>query len=118
MPLHPDTKLFKMKNIKPNIYYPQLCEFFQRVENQYCMPIVIAAHPKAVEYKEKKFFEGREILFNRTAELCQNAHFVLAHDSTSVNYPIAFSKKIHFIASKNIKSGIIEYYKFCKLFRL
>jgi hypothetical protein len=70
------------------------------------MPIVIAAHPKALRYKTEDFFGDRKVVFDKTANLAGNAHFVIAHDSTSINYPVAFGKKIHFISSKNIRDGI------------
>jgi hypothetical protein len=106
LPLHPDTKLFNIKNIKPEDYYPELCSFFDRVEQQFNMPIVIAAHPKALRYKTEDFFGDRKVVFDKTANLAGKAHFVIAHDSTSINYPVAFGKKIHFISSKNIRDGI------------
>ncbi|WP_264531340.1 hypothetical protein [Flavobacterium sp. N502540] len=106
LPLHPDTVLFNIKNIKEEDYYPQLNDYFDRVEKQFNLPVVIAAHPKAIRYKTEDFFNGRKVVFHETVELTKNAAFVIAHDSTSINYPIAFNKKIHFITSKNILNGI------------
>ena len=106
LPLHPDTVLFDIKNVKADDYYPELNCYFDRVEKQYGLPVVIAAHPKAIRYKTEDFFNGRKVIFNETARLTKNAFFVLAHDSTSINYPIAFGKKLHFITSKNILKGI------------
>lgn len=106
LPLHPDAKLFNIKNVKPEKYYPELCDYFDRVEKQFNMPVIIAAHPKALRYKTEDFFKGRKVLFDKTVNLTGNSHFVLAHDSTSINYPVAFGKKIHFISSINIRDGI------------
>ncbi|MGL2988125.1 hypothetical protein ACSVH5_11070 [Flavobacterium sp. RSSA_27] len=106
LPLHPDTVLFNIKNVKVEDYYPELNSYFDRVEKQYGLPVVIAAHPKAIRYKTEDFFNGRKVVFNETAQLTNNAFFVLAHDSTSINYPIASGKKLHFITSKNILNGI------------
>lgn len=108
LPLHPDTFLLGIKNVSPNDYYPELNKYFDFVEKKYKLPVIIAAHPKALEYHNKNFFDGRQVLFNQTAELTKDALFVLAHDSTSVNYPIYFNKKIHFITSKNIMNDIAE----------
>ena len=108
LPLHPDTILLGIKTIKENDYYPELNKYFDFVEKKYNLPIVIAAHPKALKYHKKNYFNGRKVLFNKTAELTKDALFVLAHDSTSVNYPIYFNKKIHFITSKNIMNDIAE----------
>lgn len=106
LPLHPDTDLFKIKNVKPENYYPDLNGYFDRVEKQFGLPVVIAAHPKALRYKTEDFFNGRKVVFNKTAELTKQSEFVMAHDSTSINYPIIFGKKIHFLTSNNIENGI------------
>jgi len=106
LPLHPDTVLFDIKNIKPEHYYPELCAFFNRVEQQFNMPIIIAAHPKALQYKKQDYFEGRKVIFDKTAVLSKFANFVLAHDTTSINYPITFGTKLHFISSDAIEKEI------------
>ncbi len=106
LPLHPDTVLFNIKNVKAEDYYPELNNYFNRVEKQFGLPVVVAAHPKAIRYKTEDFFNGRKVVFNQTAQLTKEAFFVLAHDTTSINYPIAFGKKIHFITSTNILNGI------------
>lgn len=106
LPFHPDTMIMGIKNILPEEYYPQLNRFFDRVEKQFAMPIVIAAHPKALKYKENNYFHGRQVYFGQSAGLSRDAHFVLAHDSTSINYPIAFGVKLHLLTSHNIEQGI------------
>lgn len=103
LPLHPDTKLLSLDAIKPEEYYPLLNAYFDRVEKQFGMPVVIAAHPKALRYKEENFFGGRSVYFDSSAILCRGADFVIAHASTSVNYPVVFGKKLHFITSKSIE---------------
>lgn len=102
LPLHPDAELLKMNIISPEEYYPQLNAYFDRIEEQFGMPVVIAAHPKALRYKEEDFFNGRTVHFGKSAMLSKDAYFVLAHDSTSINYPVAFGKRLHFITSDNL----------------
>ena len=106
LPFHPDTSLFNIKNVKPQDYYPELNDYFTKVEEQFNMPVVIAAHPKAISYKEENFFDNRQVYFGKTAELSKYAHFVIAHDTTSINYPVAFNKKLHLITSNNIEDCI------------
>ena len=106
LPLHPDTLLFKIKNVTVNQYYPELNKYFDLVEKQYGMPVVIAAHPKAIRYKNEDFFNGRKVFFDKTSQLTEHAHFVLAHDTTSINYAVSFNKKLHFITSSNIFHNI------------
>ena len=111
LPLHPDTVLFDEKNIKPEDYYPELNDYFNRVEKQFGVPVVIAAHPKAIRYLSEDFFNGRKVFFNQTAQLTKDALFVLAHDTTSINYPIAFGKKLHFITSRNIMNNMVQIHR-------
>lgn len=106
LPLHPDVELLKMNIITPEEYYPQLNAYFDRVEKQFGMPVVIAAHPKALRYKEEDFFCGREVYFGKSALLSKDAHFIIAHDTTSINYPVAFGKRLHLITSDNIANGV------------
>lgn len=106
LPLHPDTKLFKINNVKPHEYYPELNLFFDFIEKKYGLPIVIAAHPKAELYKQKNYFNGREVYFDCTSILTKFSTFVIAHDSTSINLPVSFKKYILFITSNNIKRSI------------
>jgi hypothetical protein len=106
LPLHPDTQLFNIHNVKPEDYYPQLNLFFDHIEKLYNLPVVIAAHPKAELYKKTNFFNGRKVLFNASAVLTKFSSLVIAHDSTSINLPISFRKNIMFITSNNIKQNI------------
>lgn len=111
LPLHPDTLLFGIKNVSPEQYYPELNAYFDHVEKQFNMPVIISAHPKAIRYKTEDFFNGRSVYFNKTLELTKYADFVLAHDTTSINYPIIFEKKLHFITSEKICKEINEVHK-------
>ncbi|MGJ1317226.1 hypothetical protein ACR776_01570 [Sphingobacterium spiritivorum] len=106
LPLHPDTILFKIKNIPEEIYYKELNSFFNFVEQKTGLPIIIAAHPKAEKYKTKNFFEDRKVLFNKTVSLTKFAKYVIAHDSTSINFAISFRKPILFLSSENINKYI------------
>lgn len=103
LPLHPDMALFGNKSISCSDYYIELNRFFDRIEQQFSMPVVVAAHPKALRYKEEDFFNGRQIYFGKTAELSHYAHFVLAHDSTAINYPVSFGVRLHLITTRNIE---------------
>lgn len=102
LPLHPDVELLKMNIVTPEEYYPQLNAYFDRIEKQFGMPVIIAAHPKALRYKKENFFNGRSVYFGKSAMLSKDAYLVLAHDSTSINYPVAFGKRLHFITSDNL----------------
>lgn len=106
LPLHPDTALFGLEIISPEEYYPALNAYFDRIETQFGQPVVVAAHPKAARYKETDYFQGRRVEFGLTGELVRDARFVLAHDSTSIAYAIAFGRPLHLITSRAIERGM------------
>lgn len=103
LPLHPDAKLFKIQTIAPEVYYREINTYFSRLEAQYGMSVVIAAHPKALKYKECNYFCGRHVEFGRSAELVRGAEFVLAHNSTSIAFAVAFRKRLHLLTSHTLE---------------
>lgn len=106
LPFHPDLYLLGMNTISFEKYYEQLNKYFDKVELTFGKPIVIAAHPKALKYKEKNYFNGRKVYFGKTSQLTKNADFVIAHMSTSISYSILYGKKLHFITSQDIKNKL------------
>lgn len=106
LPLHPDTALFGLETISPEEYYPALNAYFDRIEALFGRPVVVAAHPKAVRYKETDYFRGRRVEFGLTGRLVRDAKFVLAHASTSISYAIAFGRPLHLITSRAIERGM------------
>lgn len=102
LPLHQDLELTGMKSINARLYYDALNHTFNILEKRYGVKVVIAAHPKAVRYKTENFFEGRDVIWGRTAELCHGCEFVLAHDSTSINYAVLCQKPIISLISDDI----------------
>lgn len=103
MPLHPDISICGIKAIDANIYYKEINNFFDKVEKITNLKVVIAAHPKALIYKEYNYFGGREIIFYKTAELVRDSELVLAHDSTAIGYVVAFNKPMLSLTSDNIE---------------
>jgi len=103
LPLHQDLEIAGMQAISSDLYYSSLNRTFSFIESKYDVKVVVAAHPKAIRYKEEDFFEGRELFWGKTAELCQNCEFVLAHDSTSVNYAVMYHKPIISLVSDDIE---------------
>lgn len=106
LPLHPDTVLFKIKNTDPDKYYAELNAYFDRIEAKFGLPVVVAAHPKAIQYKEVNYFYGRRVEFGLTGLLVRDARFVLAHNSTAISYVIAFGRPLHLITSHMIEQKL------------
>lgn len=89
---------------KPNAidkreYLTSMNSFLKRVEEQFSMPVVVAAHPKS-GYQEGDF-EGRPIILYKTAELLKYAEIVLAHYSTSLIELVLEKKKVIFMYSED-----------------
>ena len=103
LPLHQDLEIAGMQPISPELYYDSLNKTFSYLESKYGVKVVVAAHPKAIRYKEEDFFDGRKLFWGKTAELCRDCEFVLAHDSTSVNYAVMNHKPIISLISDDIE---------------
>ena len=116
LPLHPDIQICNIKPMDPDIYYNELNDFFDKIESEYELKIIIAAHPKALIYKEKDFFRGREVVFGQTAELIRDAIIVLCHDSTSIGYAVYFLKPIISLVSSSLEIGQKESFDSIKKF--
>lgn len=110
-PFHPDVLLFYGKSkMDSGLYFKQLNDTFNVIEKKYSMPVVIAAHPKAIKYREKDFFYGRAVFFGKTADLVRECKFVLSHDSTALNYAIFNMKPIVLLKSELIRETLPNNY--------
>lgn len=101
-PLHPDTLYFNKENVeelnKSVIPYREaICNFFEIVEREYHLKVIIAAHPKS-DYSPD-VFGGRAIYKYKTPELIRNCEFVIFHASTSISYAIIFNKPLLMITT-------------------
>lgn len=99
IPYHPDFILSGKKTIDPNTYYESLNRTLDVIEKMHNTKIVIAAHPKATNYREINPFNSRTIVYDKTPELVSNSQFVLAHYSTSVNFAIMYNKPLIYLIS-------------------
>ena len=90
----------------PNIYFPELCAFFRKIESRWDVEVIIAKHPRGGnEYEHKDYFEGRRTMSHRTPELVANSQFVILHSSLSFNYAVLFKKPAIFIITEQLKTG-------------
>lgn len=114
LPLHPDFKLLQMPTIEAESYYENLNRFFREIEQQNDISVVIAAHPKALKYHEKNYFEGRPVIFGETGRLVRDCQFVLAHGSTSCGFAVLFDKPITILSSESIAREMPWYHQIYK----
>lgn len=97
LPFHPDFCISGVSSIPSTPYYKILNSTLSRIEKALSMKVVIAAHPKAVKYKEHNYFEGRTVFWGETQSLIRNAQLVLAHSSTAIYQAIMAHKPIYLL---------------------
>ncbi|WP_321504094.1 hypothetical protein [uncultured Methanoregula sp.] len=97
VPLHPDYEYLNLKApIGIEEYCSNLCNFFNYLENNYHVRIIIAAHPRSNYDESKDYFKGRPVTKGETARLIAESSFVVAHASGSMNFAVLFRKPILF----------------------
>ena len=95
----------------PDRYYPSLCRFFTRLEEQLKCRVVIAAHPRVPDIaRYSVFFEGREVLPGDTAGLIQQSDLVIVHASTATNFAVLFNKPVLFITTNELNNSNVKPY--------
>lgn len=104
---HPDVVLLGRKHIDSEAYFKEVNDFFEKIENQYGLEVIIAAHPSS-NYN-RKVFNGREIIKGKTAELVRDSKLVLSSITTSISFPILFNKPIVFFYNNDM---VINYSSF------
>jgi hypothetical protein len=91
LPFHPDFDRLRSKTLLADEYFRKLNDFFDKIEQQLEMDVIIAAHPKSsytTEFKNRMIFKGR------SSELVKESSLVLAHHSGAINYAILSKSKL------------------------
>lgn len=97
-PLHTDLDYLGISSpVGADEYYAKLCTFFDHLEKNFNMRIIIAAHPRSAYPESTNFFGGRQMIKGQTVRLVHESSFVLAHDSTSINFAVLFRKPLLFL---------------------
>ena len=86
-------------------YFSELNKVFTLIEKKYDIKVLIAGHPKVDIDDYNKYYLGRKVFFNKTAELIYSSSFVLMHYSTSLNYAILCEKQIYFLTNSMLKNN-------------
>lgn len=73
-------------------YFKKLRYLFEKMEEHYHMPVIVAGHPHAVY--DQDMYDNREFYFGKTAELVKNAEFVMMNISTSLSFTLLWNKRI------------------------
>lgn len=101
LPHHPDFAITGSKTISPDSYYESMNRFFTKIESVSGMPVVVAAHPKAVY--DSNPFDGRLVIFNETNALIKRSSLVLAHASTAISFVVFHEKPLMLICNDQIR---------------
>lgn len=81
------------------VYYKEIINFFDLIEKEMGINVVIAAHPKSDYENKGDLFNHRKIIYGKTEELVSNSKLVLLHASTSVNFAIIYRKPLIYLTS-------------------
>ena len=103
-PFHPDFEILGIEKVDPDSYFREINSYFDLIEKRYNMPIVISAHPKALRYHNKNYFNGRKVTWGNTCQLSYYADYVITHYSTAISFPVCFKKPLLFIYTGEMES--------------
>jgi hypothetical protein len=102
LPFHPDAIAMGYRAPDPALHYRQLESLFRRIETEYGLEVVVAAHPRA-DYSDKPFaYPGRRIVFGRTVQLIAESRLTLGYVSTALGIAAALDKPIGLFASQDM----------------
>ena len=97
LPKHPDFKLNAKASISDEAtYYGSLRNFFDRLENDLSIDVVVTAHPrvKYTETEKIELFGGRKVIEGNTFQVVRESDLILTHLSTAISYAVASRKPI------------------------
>lgn len=103
LPFHEDDKMVGVSHgVTATRYYPSLCRFFDYAEKKCNIPVDIAVHPRSFYEKHPDYFGKRTLRIGQTIECVKDAKFVIAHDSTAVNFAVIYNKPVVFIVTQEM----------------
>ena len=101
---HPDYDYVGIKPpVTPEKYFKSLNCFFDRVEKELGLKVVIAAHPRIDYAKHPEAFKGWECIRGDTCRLVKGSELVLGHCSTALNFAYIFNKPVVFKTTEEIE---------------
>ena len=102
-PLHPDLQMDE-PNIDYNAlvapYFASMNHFFDTIENETGLPVIIAPHPSA--HYNKNPYNGRKMMYYKTAELIKDCEAVCMHGSNALNFVALWNKPLMLINNRAI----------------
>ena len=84
-PMHPWDELIDSESLWTiEEYYPSHCRFFDYVEQELKLKVVIAAHPKTNHTDYPEYFGKRHVIRNQLLPLIKKSKLVMTHNSTAL----------------------------------
>lgn len=83
-------------------YYASMNGFFQKLERNIGMPVVVAAHPRSRSDLSSQLWNGRTTIYAKTAQLVRDATLVLCHQSTAVSFAVMWRKPLLFLTTNEL----------------
>lgn len=103
LPFHEDDYMVGALHwVTVDKYYPNLCRFFDYVENEQNLKVDIAAHPRSFYDKHLDYFNKRALRMGSTIESVRGAKFVISHDSNALNFAVIYHKPIIFVITEEM----------------
>lgn len=83
-------------------YYSLLNSFFDRVEKETGLKVMIAANPRSHYEDLPDYFNGRKCIRGKTIDLIKESQLVLAHRSTAVSFANLYNKPVIFMTCSDL----------------
>ena len=90
-------------------WFPKLSGFFDFVESVLATKVAVAIHPKHIGRDHQPMFGARSTIGGQTPELVLKCSLVIATNSTSISYAVAFTKPLILVTSDQIQNGRDQY---------
>ena len=89
-------------------YYPSLCRFFDYVEKELGLKVIIAAHPKSNHADDRpEYFGKRQAIPNQILPLIKKSRFVMSHNSTALSFAVLEKKPILCLTTAEFETDIV-----------
>jgi hypothetical protein len=101
MPYHRDfMNITHSQPLDADLYYSTMRDFFDRIELELGLKVVIAAHPRTDCHDHQKGFGEREIRYGDLAQLVAKSKLVLGHSSTGVSFAVTYRKPVMVLVTR------------------
>ena len=94
-------------DVKPyataSFYYPAMNTFFERLEDELGLPVVVAAHPRGRLVEYEKNYPRQQVVQGKTAELVRDAALVVSQSSTGDSFAVLWGKPMLVVTTDELE---------------